>query len=109
MRGVRFSDTELSCLALLGEIGDVRLSEFTATAVARGILGSTAAVNTCLSKVEKSEFFIKKGAGKKMIFLNPILGIKSESDVLLVFNVVQDDPKRTKVSVPKNSAEAQLA
>lgn len=88
---VILSETELNCLSLLGCNGEIRLSEFCKLAVEFKFLGNPTAVNNCLGRIEHSRLFIKKGAGKKMVFLNPELGIQTKGNILLNYKIFRID------------------
>lgn len=82
---IHLNETELRILSLLGVTGEIRLIEFCRLAVEKGLLGSETAVNNCLSKIEKSKLFLKKGTGKKNIYLNPEIGVAfSKKDVVIL-------------------------
>lgn len=109
MNNIRLSDTELNCLAFLGSLGSIRLTEFTRRAAEEGILSSNISVNNCLSKIEKSNLFIKKGAGKKIIFLNPILEIKSEGNILIELKLIKVETNTSESNIQKDSKKTEFA
>lgn len=100
---IKLNETELNCLALLGEVGNIRLTDFGALAVEKGILGNPATVHNCMSKIEKSGLFIKKGTGKIIIYLNPELQIKSEGDILIEIKLLKRETNTTAGNIQKNS------
>lgn len=87
----QLNDTELNLLALLGKMGEIRLMEFCKLAAEQGVLGNPTAVNNCLAKIEKSKLFIKKGSGKKLVYLNPDIKIYSKGTVLLHYKIIKQD------------------
>jgi hypothetical protein len=89
VKKIALNNTELDCLALLGCRGKVRLTEFCALAAELKLMGSSSAVNNCLSRIEKSRLCIKEGVGKKKIFLNPELGIQTQGNILLKYKIVR--------------------
>lgn len=103
MNKIKLNETEMNCLALLGEVGQVRLTDFGVMAVEKGILGNPATVHNCMSKIEKSGLFIKKGTGKIIIYLNPDLQIKSEGNILLELKIFKLEAKPTKSNIQENS------
>ncbi len=110
IKKIKISDTELSCLALLGEVGEIRLSEFNKIAAKKGILGSPIAVSSCLSKIERSGLFVKKNNGKKVIFLNPELHIQTEGNIIIDLKLIKlEQANSTGPDLQKNRATAQLA
>lgn len=105
---IKITDTELNCLALLGELGKIRLTEFNKKAAEKGFLGSQIAVASCLSKLEGRHLFIKAGTGKKIIFLNPDLKIKSEGNIILELKIYKLEANPTAGSIQNNSKKAEL-
>lgn len=83
IKDIQLNGTELNILTLLGCMGEVRLIDFCRTAADKGYLSNYTAVNNCLSRIEKSKLFIKKGAGKKTIYLNPNIEIHSKGTIVL--------------------------
>lgn len=106
---IKINDTELNCLSLLGELGSIRLTEFGKRASEKGFLGNPIAVNNCLSKIEKSNLFIKKGTGKKIIFLNPDLNIKSEGNIILELKLFKLEANSSTGNIQNNRKEAEFA
>lgn len=110
VKNIKISETELKCLALLGEVGQIRLSEFGKIAAAKGILGSSIAVTSCLSKIERSGLFLKKNNGKKIIFLNPELKIQSEGNIIIDLKLIKVEQANTaEPNLQKNSAATSVA
>lgn len=99
---IRLNDTELNCLALLGELGKIRLTEFCKIAENRGILSNSIGVNNCLGKIEDKKLHVKEGLGKKMLFLNPVLNIQSEGNIVLNLIIVKLEAETTTGSVQNN-------
>lgn len=112
MKKIRLSDSELSCLSLLGQLGQVRLSEFNKIASSKAggnILGSPIAIASCLSKIERTGLFVKKNNGKKVIFLNPDLNIQTEGNIIINLKLVKlEQANTTGAAVQKNSAKTEL-
>lgn len=88
LNDIILNKTDLDCLTLLGCRGKIRLIDFCTLASDMKILGTPTAVNNCLARIEKSKLFLKEGAGKKQIFLNPDLGIQTKGNILLNFKFV---------------------
>lgn len=91
IKGIKLNHTELDCLAYLGELGKIRLTEFNIEAAKKGILSNHAAVNNCLNKLDGKNLFIKQGAGKKIIFLNPELQIQSEGNIIVNLKFIKTE------------------
>ena len=87
--------TELECLTLLGYTGKVRLKDFCELATQHNIFGSPTAVNNCLTRIGRSNLFLKEGGGKKQIFLNPDLKIQTAGNIVLNYKFVYIDPNST--------------
>jgi len=85
---IELSTTELDCLTLLGCRGKMRIGAFCILAAELKILGKKAAVNNCLARIEQSKLFLKEGAGKKYIYLNPKLGIQTKGNIILKYKFV---------------------
>lgn len=110
LNNITLNKTELDCLALLGCRGKIQSTKFCALAAEAGILGTPAAVHTCLSKVERSNLFLKQGVGKKFLFLNPELGIQTEGNIILNFKFVYADETSPLEGVSqKNGATVEFA
>lgn len=110
MNRIKLTDTELNCLALLGEIGSIRLTEFAKRAVEKEFLGNSVSVTNCLSKIRRSNLFIEKGVGKKVIFLNPDLNIKSEGTLVIELKLIKlDEANVAAGNLQNNRKEAQPA
>lgn len=84
---ITLNETELKCMTLLGMKGKTRLNEFCKVAFEQKYLGSATAVSNCLDRLERSGLYIKEGVGKKVIFLNPELGIKTSGNIKLDYQI----------------------
>lgn len=102
------NETQLNCLAILGEMGKVRLTLFGEEVVRRKVYGNPVAANNCLDKIDK-RLWVKEGAGKKIIYLNPNLQIVSEGNVVINIKLIKSEAKESTGSVQKNSRQAELA
>lgn len=110
MNKIRLSDTELNCLSYLGEVGSIRLTEFARRAAEKGILGNSNSVTNCLSKIEKSNLLLSKGIGKKIIYLNPDLGIMADGTIVIELKLIKlDEANAATGTVQTNRREAQFA
>lgn len=105
---IRLNETDLNCLSLLGCKGEIRLIEFCRLAAETGIFGNPTAVSNCLSRIEATKLFIKKGAGKKIIFLNPELKIMTNGNILLDYKVVRVETDTLQGNNKTNIGAAQL-
>lgn len=109
MSNIRLSDTELNCLAFLGSLGQLRLTEFAKKAAEASILSTPISVSNCLSKLEGRGLFVKKGTGKKIIFLNPDLNIKSEGNIIIELKLIKLETNPASGNIQKNSRATELA
>lgn len=88
---IYLNDTEFNLMALLGTQGQIRLIDFCRLAMEKGFLGTEISVNNCLSKIERTKLFLKKGVGKKIIYLNPDLNIIYKGTIVLDYIIVKRD------------------
>ena len=105
---IKLNDTEHSLLALIGETGKIRLTEFCELAVKRNILGSPQAVSVCLSN-KMSNLIVKEGTGKKMISLSPVLKIVSEGNIVINLRLVKLETAKSRGNIQNHSAKVELA
>lgn len=106
---IKLNETDFKCLSLLGCCGEIRLIEFCKMAHEYGIFGNPTAVNNCLSRIEQSKLFIKKGAGKKVIFLNPELDIQTKGNILLNYKIVRLETNQLQGADKTNSGAVKSA
>jgi len=109
MNKMRINETELNCLSVLGEVGPKKLSDFLSIVASRHILGNTASVSNCLNKLAHTKLYIKSGANKKIIQLNPELEIVVEGGILINLKLIKIETDVSKGSVQKNSRATELA
>lgn len=102
------NDTEYNCLAYLGELGEIRLTEFSKRASEKGILGSPAAITNCVGKLAGLGFIVKERVGKKIIYLNPKLEIQSKGNIVINLKIFKIEADKAAPVVQKNRREAQL-
>lgn len=109
---IRLNDTEINLLALMGEVGKIKMQDFGRLATKRSIVGSAAVGLNALMKLERSDLFIKEGHGKKIVYLNPKLNVFSEGSIVINLRLIKLDERKTNSSnqnIPKNSAEVEPA
>jgi hypothetical protein len=95
MNNLLLNHTELRLLALLGQLGKVRLVEFGHMAVKHNLLSSVQAVNTAMHKLYRTGLYVKEGIGKKQIYLDPKLNIYSEGNIIINLMLCKIDKKTT--------------
>lgn len=103
------NDTELNCLSYLGELGNIRLTEFNKLGVEKGILGSAPAINNCINRLEDRGFILKERAGKKLICLHPKIRIESEGNIVINLRLVKLETTKTGGNIQKNSPKTEFA
>jgi hypothetical protein len=85
---IAITDSDLECLTLLGMEDEFDQSEFFTLAIERGIFKTPQTVRNSLRKAKEYNLISKKGEWKKVVFLNPDLGIKSKGNILLNYKVL---------------------
>jgi hypothetical protein len=81
---ITVSNSDLDCLTLLSQVGPIELTGFCYEASEEhSIFKSEQTVRNCINKCEKQDLVQKDPNNKKMIFINPIMKIQTESQVLL--------------------------
>jgi hypothetical protein len=80
---VPMSESEVSCLSLLGSCGESELAEFCNAAVVQGVFKTSQTVRNFLTKAEKEGIVVKIGKSRKKISLNPELKIVAGGNILL--------------------------
>lgn len=107
---IQLNHTEIKLLALLGELGKIRLVDFGKKAVARQILSSVQAVNTAIQKLYRTKLYVKEGIGKKLIYLNPDLQIHADGNIILQITLIKrDESKKTTTGVSNHSRKVGVA
>jgi hypothetical protein len=107
---IQINHTEIKLLALLGELGKIRLVDFGKKAVSRHILSSVQAVNTAVQKLYRTNLYVKEGIGKKLIYLNPSLQIHAEGNIVLQITLIKrDETKKSSGSVQAHGRKVGVA
>jgi len=87
INNIKISESELSCLALLGDYGKYELADFCSSAVTEGIFKTPQTVRNFLTKAEKTRIIIKTGKTRKMIELNEDLQIQTKGNIVLDYKI----------------------
>jgi hypothetical protein len=83
---ITMSESDLECLTLLSLLGPIELSHFCYEASdEHKIFKSEQTVRNCINKCEKNNLISKDSANKKVVFINPVLKVQTEGDILLDF------------------------
>lgn len=88
LNNIIISDLDLSCLTLLALTGEKTLGEFCNEAADHNIFGCSQSVRNSISKAEKRNLVLKKGASKKKISLN-IPNIETKGNILLDYKILR--------------------
>ena len=93
VKRIKISDHDLSCLSLLGILGEQTLEEFCQTAVENEIFSSTQSSRNALAKMEKKGLVSKQGKNRKRIRINPVLKIQTQGNILLDLKILYAEVK----------------
>jgi hypothetical protein len=91
INNIQVSDSDLNCLSLLAENGTQELTHFCNMAFVDNIFSSIQSVRNCLNKANKKNLVIKEGKNRKVVYLNPNLGIvvfKGNENILLDYKLL---------------------
>ena len=81
------NDTELSCLAVLGVLGESEVT-LVCDAVSGYLFKTSQSIRNCVVKLEKQGLIVRSTVNKKLISLNPNLNIQAKGNILLDFKFV---------------------
>lgn len=84
---IRLSPAQTDCLALLGEFGEMNISDFCNEVVDREIFGNAQTVRNFIIKSVKDGLIARTGVGNKLISVNPEIGVVKEGNILLDLQV----------------------
>lgn len=80
---ILMSESEISCLSLLGSCGESELGEFCTVAVSQNIFKTTQTVRNFITKAQRIGIVSKEGKSRKKIALNPELKIQTTGNILM--------------------------
>jgi hypothetical protein len=83
LSGIVLSSSELECLTFLAETGENDLNNFCTVIHGRKIFKSPQSARNAIAKAEKNSLVIKQGKSKKKIWINPLLKIQTDGNILL--------------------------
>lgn len=83
LSGVVLSSNEIACLTMLAIDGEQELNGFCQKMFANAVFKSPQTVRNTIAKAEKNKLVIKEGKSKKKIWINPLLKIQTEGNILL--------------------------
>lgn len=84
---IRLSPAQIECLALLGEFGEMNISDFCNEASDSEIFGNAQTVRNFVIKCVKDGLITRTGLGNKLISLNKDLAIVTSGNILLDLKV----------------------
>jgi hypothetical protein len=90
INGIRITNSELDCLALLGAYGEYDMANFCNSIVDEKIFSNSQTVRNFLNKASKSGLILKKttkGSNRKKVKLNPTLKIQTEGSIVLDYTI----------------------
>lgn len=85
---ISITDSDLECLTLLGTKDEFDQSEFFDLAIEYEIFKTPQTVRNSLKKAKEHNLICKKGDWKKVVYLNPELGIKTKGNILLNYKII---------------------
>ena len=94
LNNIIVSDLDLSCLTLLALTGEKTIADFCDVASSNKIFGCSQSVRNAITKAEKKNLIVKKGASKKKIILN-IPNIETSGNILLDYKILRIEPTTT--------------
>lgn len=81
LKNIKLSDSEKSCLALLGVEGEIEISKFCVEAVKQEYFKTTQSVRNFVTKAEKLDLVSKIGTTKKCVKISDSVEIVSEGNI----------------------------
>lgn len=88
LKRIRISDHDLSCLTLLGIVGERTIDELCKLVVSHNIFSSMQSARNVISKAEKMGIVSRSILNKRKIVLNPNLNIQTSGNILLNYKVM---------------------
>jgi len=90
IKGIRITNSELDCLALLGAYGEYDMANFCNSIVEEKIFSNSQTVRNFLNKAAKTELILKKttkGSNRKRVRLNPTLNVQTDGNIVLDYTI----------------------
>lgn len=85
LNSIDVTNSDLDCLTLLAIEGETELTEFCNLGYDNDIFKSPQSVRNAITKAEKKELVLKRGEGRKIISVNPVMSIQTNLPILLDF------------------------
>lgn len=92
IKRIKVSDHDLSCLTLLGIVGEQTIESLCKLVVSNEIFSSLQSARNVLSKAEKAGLVSRSAMNKRKVLLNPSLNIQTSGNILLNLRVVRIEP-----------------
>lgn len=92
VKRIKVSDHDLSCLTLLGIVGEQTIESLCKLVVSNEIFSSLQSARNVLSKAEKVGLVSRSPINKRKVVLNPSLNIQTSGNILLNLKVVRVEP-----------------
>ena len=99
LKRIRVSDHDLSCLTLLGIVGEHTIEDLCKLTVSNDIFSSTQSARNVLSKAEKNGLVTRSKINKRKIQLNPVLSVQVSGNIKLDYTLVRLDQQPIKEKV----------
>jgi hypothetical protein len=88
LKQINISRHELSCLTLLGIVGEQVIEDFCNVATGNKIFSSNQSVRNSISKASKLGLITKTGTNRKRIHLDYSMNIQASGNILLDYKIV---------------------
>lgn len=85
LNDIDVTNSDLDCLTLLAIEGETELTEFCNLGYDNDIFKSPQSVRNAITKAEKKELVLKRGEGRKIISVNPVMSVQTNLPILLDF------------------------
>lgn len=96
IKRIKVSDHDLSCLTLLGIVGEQTIEALCKIVVSNEIFSSLQSARNVLSKAEKVGLVSRSAVNKRKVQLNPNLNVQTSGNILLNLKVVRLEPAAIK-------------
>jgi hypothetical protein len=93
LKRTRVSDHDLSCLTLLGIVGENTIENLCKLTVTNDIFSSAQSARNVLSKAEKNGLVTRSRTNKRKIQINPQIGVQVGGNIKLDYTIVRLDPQ----------------
>ena len=109
IKRIKISDHDLSCLTLLGIVGEQTIESLCKLVVSNEIFSSLQSARNVLSKAEKAGLVSRSSINKRKVLINPNLNIQTSGNILLNFKVVRLEPVSNETQYATQESERATA